>query len=67
MLNTLGIFAVSTLAPAEIAICAEKKHYFWFGEVGTAAVLAGIFTVDHACIHRCGGAVPAALSYFCRN
>jgi hypothetical protein len=45
MLNTLGIFDVSVLTPAEIANYAEKKHYFWFGEVGTAAVLAGTFAV----------------------
>ena len=23
----------------------EKKHYFWFGEVGMAAVLAGMFAI----------------------
>ena len=24
---------------------AEKRHYFWFGEVGMAAMLAGVFAV----------------------
>ena len=28
---------------------AEKKHYFWFGEVGMAAILAGIFAVPLGC------------------
>ncbi|HUW85236.1 MAG TPA: hypothetical protein VMV55_00005 [Methanoregula sp.] len=45
MLNTLGIFDGATLAPAESVKYAEKKHYFWFGEVGTAAALAGTFAV----------------------
>jgi hypothetical protein len=45
MLNMLGIFDLHDLAPAEIASYAEKKHYFWFGEVGMAAVLAGTFAV----------------------
>lgn len=44
-LNTLGIFDVSVLTPAEIENYAGKKHYFWFGEVGTAAVMAGSFAV----------------------
>ncbi len=45
VLNTLGIFDLSVLDPAEVANYAEKKHYFWFGEVSTAAVLAGTFAV----------------------
>ena len=45
MLNTLGIFDPGDLAPAELENYAEKKHYFWFGEVGMAAVLAGTFAV----------------------
>jgi len=45
VLNSLGIFDVSVLDPAEMADYAEKKHYFWFGEVSTAAVLAGTFAV----------------------
>ena len=43
MLNTLGIFDISGLTAAETATLAEKRHYFWFGEAGMAAVLAGIF------------------------
>jgi hypothetical protein len=45
MLNTLGIFDGAALAPAERLQYAEKKHYFWFGEVGMAAALAAAFAV----------------------
>ncbi|MFA5347909.1 MAG: hypothetical protein WC294_07210 [Methanoregula sp.] len=45
MLNTLGIFDGAALTPAEIANYAGKKHYFWFGEVGMAAMMAGVFAV----------------------
>ena len=49
MLNTLGIFDVSTLTDDESVNYAQKKHYFWFGEVGMAAVLAGVFAVPLGC------------------
>jgi hypothetical protein len=45
MLNTLGIFDVSTLSDAENVNYAQKKHYFWFGEVGMAGMLAGSIAV----------------------
>jgi len=45
MLNTLGIFDFSALTDAERINYAQKKHYFWFGEVGMAAMLAGVFVV----------------------
>ncbi|MDO9324431.1 MAG: hypothetical protein Q7T80_05665 [Methanoregula sp.] len=45
MLNTLGIFDLSVLTDAERLNYAEKRHYFWFGEVGMSAVLAGLFAV----------------------
>jgi hypothetical protein len=45
MLNTLGIFDLSTLTETERMNCADKRHYFWFGEVGMAAMLAGAFSV----------------------
>ena len=45
MLNTLGIFDVSTLTDEENVNYAQKKHYFWFGEVGMAAALAAMFAV----------------------
>jgi len=45
MLNTLCVFDFSALTDAEKVNYAVKKHYFWFGEVGMAAVLAGMFAV----------------------
>ncbi|PKG31775.1 MAG: hypothetical protein CW742_11635, partial [Methanoregula sp.] len=33
MLNTLGIFDMSALTDIERLTYAEKRHYFWFGEV----------------------------------
>jgi hypothetical protein len=45
MLNTMGIFDPAVLTDAEQAIYAERRDYFWFGEVTSAAVLAGIFAV----------------------
>jgi hypothetical protein len=42
MLNTLGIFDFAALTELEKANYAEKRHYFWFGEVGMASILAGI-------------------------
>ena len=45
MLNCLGMFDGAALAPGEIANYAGKRHYFWFGEVATSAVLAGTFSI----------------------
>jgi hypothetical protein len=45
MLNTLGIFDLSTLTDSENVNYAQKKHYFWFGEVGMAGILAGSIAV----------------------
>ena len=45
MLHTVGIFDLSVLDEEERDTCIRKKHYFWFGEVGMAAVLAGMFVV----------------------
>jgi hypothetical protein len=45
MLNTLGIFDLSVLTDAERLNYADKRHYFWFGEVGMAAMMAGVFAV----------------------
>ncbi len=45
MLNTVGIFDLSVLTDAEKANHVLKKHYFWFGEVGMAAIMAGTFAV----------------------
>jgi hypothetical protein len=45
ILNTFGVFDFSALTDAERLNYADKRHYFWFGEVGMAAVLAGVFVV----------------------
>ena len=45
MLNSLGIFDLSVLTDAENVNYAQKKHYFWFGEVGMAGILAGSIAV----------------------
>jgi hypothetical protein len=45
MLNTLGIFDLSVLTDNESVNYAHKKHYFWFGEVGMAGILAGSIAV----------------------
>jgi len=45
MLNTFGIFDLNALTEDERANYARKRHYFWFGEVGMSAVLAGVFAV----------------------
>jgi len=45
MLNTFGIFDFYALTDAERVNYTQKKHYFWFGEVGMAALLAGVFAV----------------------
>jgi hypothetical protein len=45
MLNMLGIFDLFALTDMERENYAEKRHYFWFGEVAMASVLAGLFAV----------------------
>jgi hypothetical protein len=45
ILSELGIFDLSALTDAERLNYAEKRHYFWFGEVAMASVLAGVFAV----------------------
>jgi hypothetical protein len=45
MLNTLGIFDLAALTDGERLNYAEKRHYFWFGEVGMAGILAGSIAV----------------------
>ncbi|MDP3563927.1 MAG: hypothetical protein Q8R70_05500 [Methanoregula sp.] len=49
MLNTLGIFDLSVLTAEERLNYSDKRHYFWFGEVGMASMLAGIFAVPAGC------------------
>ena len=45
MLNSIGIFDLSALTNEERLNYSDKRHYFWFGEVGMAAMLAGVFAV----------------------
>ena len=45
MLNTLGIFDLSSLTNEERLNYSDKRHYFWFGEVGMACILAGSIAV----------------------
>ena len=45
MLNTLGIFDLSALTNEERLNYSDKRHYFWFGEVGMASMLAGVFAI----------------------
>jgi hypothetical protein len=45
MLNILGIFDLSVLTDAERLNYSDKRHYFWFGEVGMAAIMASVFAV----------------------
>ena len=45
MLNMLGIFDASALTDAERENYAEKRHYFWFGEVAMASILADLFAI----------------------
>jgi len=45
MLHNLGIFNLASITKEETSVLQQKRHYFWFGEVGMAAVLAGIFSI----------------------
>ena len=45
MLNTAGIFDPAVLSDPERAVYAGRRDYFWFGEIVSAAALAGMFTV----------------------
>jgi hypothetical protein len=45
MLNTVGIFDPAVLSEPERAVYAGRRDYFWFGEVVSAAALAGACTI----------------------
>ena len=49
MMNALGIFRIDRLVPEDLAVYTRQPHYFWLGEVGMAAVLAGVFAVPAGC------------------
>ncbi len=40
-----GLSNLSVLTDTERQNYAKKRHYFWFGEVGMAAMMAGVFAV----------------------
>jgi hypothetical protein len=60
MLNTLGIFDLSVLTNSEKLNCSDKRHYFWFGEVGMASVLAGVFAVPVGIFLACRAEITLA-------
>ncbi|NTV00402.1 MAG: hypothetical protein HGA55_04680 [Methanoregulaceae archaeon] len=45
MLSTAGIFDPAQLNEEEKGAIAQERHCFWFGEIASAAALAGVFTV----------------------
>ncbi len=45
VLNVFGIFDLASLTGAEKENYWGKRHYFWFGEVAMASILAGTFAV----------------------
>ncbi len=45
MLSTAGTFDPAALTEEEKMVLARNRHYFWFGEVASAAALAGAITV----------------------
>jgi hypothetical protein len=62
MLNVLGIFDITELTDEEKKNYAEKKHYFWFGEVGMAAFFAGIFAFPAGMYLAGRAGIPLALT-----
>jgi hypothetical protein len=62
MLSTLGIFDPAILSEPERDAYAERRHYFWFGEVVSAAVLAGIFAVPAGIFLDAGAGTAAAFT-----
>ena len=45
MLSAIGIVDLSALTGTERENYAEKRQYFWFGEIAMASILAGVFAV----------------------
>ena len=52
MMNNVGIFQMDRLDPEDLDIYTRQPHYFWLGEVGMAAMLAGVFAVPPGSISR---------------
>nr|WP_320161418.1 hypothetical protein [uncultured Methanoregula sp.] len=60
MLNVFGIFDLAALTDTEKGTCAEKRHYFWFGEIGMAATIAGVFAVPAGILLAGRAGIPLA-------
>ena len=45
VVNTLGIFDPAALNDEERSNYAQKQHYFWFGEIASAVILALVFSI----------------------
>ena len=52
MMNTIGIFRIDRLDLEDLGIYTDQPHYFWLGEVGMSAMLAGVFAVPPGSISR---------------
>jgi hypothetical protein len=60
ILSTSGIFDPAALDDEEKAALPGNRHYFWFGEVVSAAALAGVFTIPMGMILAVkSGTLPA--------
>lgn len=61
MLNAWGIFDLSMLTDTEQTNYNQKKHYFWFGEVAMAGILAGSIAVPAGI--WCAGKTEISLAF----
>ena len=62
ILSTLGIFDPSALTDGEKEAYARRRYCFWFGEVVSAAALAGIFAVPLGMLLGLRGGTAAAFT-----
>jgi len=62
ILSTLGIFDPAALTDGEKEAYARRQYCFWFGEVVSAAALAGIFAVPLGMLLGPRGGTPAAFT-----
>lgn len=62
ILSTLGIFDPAALTDGEREAYARRRYCFWFGEVVSAAALAGIFAVPLGMLLGIRGGTAAAFT-----
>lgn len=62
ILSTPGIFDPSVLTEEERTTFARKRHYFWFGEVVSAAALAGLLAIPLGVYLAGKTALPLAIT-----